>query len=269
LGTPVDDRFVVAGDCTNPNQPSMVHGAYEEGLRAAEWAASVTPQNGRVIVVGAGFAGLAAASRLDHLGVEVVVLEARERIGGRTHSVDVGGVVVDAGAAWLQQIDRNPLARMAERLGFTTRRTDFHAPLAAAGDGRHVKDVGSALDGMPQVDDESVALDTVLRPYLDSLRPEQRRAVQFAVDLDIDLENGVPHHQLSATWVLDEPGVGAGDAGLRAIRPLGRTRRDSRRSRWKLLHLHHPCLARARARPATGSAHRAPRRPRQPRCGSR
>ena len=41
----------------------------------------------RVIVVGAGFAGLAAADALARGGVEVDVLEARDRVGGRVWSV--------------------------------------------------------------------------------------------------------------------------------------------------------------------------------------
>jgi monoamine oxidase len=34
LGVPIDGRFVVAGDATNPTDPSMVHGAWAEGRRA-------------------------------------------------------------------------------------------------------------------------------------------------------------------------------------------------------------------------------------------
>ncbi|MFG1959495.1 flavin monoamine oxidase family protein [Nonomuraea sp. NPDC049028] len=55
-----------------------------------------------VVVVGAGLAGLTAATDLVASGVEVTVLEARERVGGRTHGIEVApGVWVDAGAAYL------------------------------------------------------------------------------------------------------------------------------------------------------------------------
>jgi monoamine oxidase len=55
-----------------------------------------------VIVVGAGLAGLTAATDLAERGVDVTVLEARDRVGGRTHGLEVAeGSWVDAGAAYL------------------------------------------------------------------------------------------------------------------------------------------------------------------------
>ncbi|CAN5603977.1 FAD-dependent oxidoreductase [soil metagenome] len=56
----------------------------------------------RVVVVGAGLAGLTAALELAEAGAEVTVLEARDRVGGRMHGVTIAdGVVADGGAAYL------------------------------------------------------------------------------------------------------------------------------------------------------------------------
>jgi monoamine oxidase len=56
----------------------------------------------RTVIVGAGLAGLVAATELAAYGGDVVVLEARERIGGRMHGIEVAdGEWVDAGAAYL------------------------------------------------------------------------------------------------------------------------------------------------------------------------
>ena len=215
LGAPVDGRFMVAGDATNPVAPSMTHGAYDEGVRAALWAAHQVGAT-RVLVVGAGFAGLGAASTLRDLGIAVTVLEARDRIGGRAHSVDVGGVVADAGGAWLQQGPTNSLHRMAVHLGVHTVPTDFHAPLAAAPDGP-VGDVAGALASIAAMaarSAPSASLADVLDQYLVTLSPSERRTAGHAVDLELDLENGGPHHLLSAHSVFAEPGVGVDDRWL-------------------------------------------------------
>ena len=60
---------------------------------------------GRVVVAGAGIAGLTVANALTHAGVDCVVLEARDRIGGRLHTVDLAGAPVDL-SAWAGQIRR-------------------------------------------------------------------------------------------------------------------------------------------------------------------
>lgn len=60
------------------------------------------------IVVGAGVSGLTAARLLASAGQRVVVLEARDRVGGRTHTSRVG-IPTDLGASWIHGIDDNPL----------------------------------------------------------------------------------------------------------------------------------------------------------------
>ena len=54
-----------------------------------------------VVVVGAGFAGLAAATTLADRGVDVRVLEARDRVGGRVWSEEAGGAVIERGAEFV------------------------------------------------------------------------------------------------------------------------------------------------------------------------
>lgn len=55
-----------------------------------------------VVVIGAGFAGLAAARAIDAAGAEVLVLEARDRVGGRTLNAELGDdQVVEMGGQWV------------------------------------------------------------------------------------------------------------------------------------------------------------------------
>ncbi|HTU86465.1 MAG TPA: NAD(P)/FAD-dependent oxidoreductase [Solirubrobacteraceae bacterium] len=70
----------------------------------------------KAIVVGAGFAGLAAAARLADAGVEVEVFEARDRVGGRVWSVPFAGGVVERGAEFILP-GNDTVVATAERLG--------------------------------------------------------------------------------------------------------------------------------------------------------
>src|SRR5260370_35220446 len=76
-----------------------------------------------VAVIGAGAAGIGAARRLVKSGsVSVLVLEARDRVGGRVHTIEPAGFPLDRGAEWLHSADRNPLSPIARELGFPTHR---------------------------------------------------------------------------------------------------------------------------------------------------
>jgi monoamine oxidase len=76
-----------------------------------------------VVVVGGGAAGLAAASRLAGANVSYVVLEARQRLGGRAYTKEAAGFPLDLGCGWLHAAERNPWTKIAEELGFTVDRT--------------------------------------------------------------------------------------------------------------------------------------------------
>ena len=81
------------------------------------------PSEVDVAVIGAGAAGIGAARRLREAGtVSTVVLEARDRVGGRVHTIAPAGFPLDRGAEWLHSADRNPLSPIAQRLGFSVHR---------------------------------------------------------------------------------------------------------------------------------------------------
>jgi monoamine oxidase len=71
-----------------------------------------------VVVIGAGAAGIAAARALTERH-SVVVLEARERIGGRAWTYRYGSIGLDLGATWLHSADENEWGTLAPSLGFS------------------------------------------------------------------------------------------------------------------------------------------------------
>ncbi|XP_073022142.1 polyamine oxidase 2-like isoform X1 [Primulina eburnea] len=77
-----------------------------------------------VIVIGAGFSGIAAARALHDASFQVIVLESRDRIGGRVRTDYSLGFPVDLGASWLHGVcNENPLAPLIGRLGLPLYRT--------------------------------------------------------------------------------------------------------------------------------------------------
>ena len=72
-----------------------------------------------VVVLGAGLAGLSAARELTESGLDFVVLEARDRVGGRTYTVpfEAAGCSVDLGAEWVAPGHHSALVAELARYG--------------------------------------------------------------------------------------------------------------------------------------------------------
>ena len=105
-----------------------------------------------VAIIGAGIAGLAAARRAEELGLSHIVLEAKDRLGGRIHTATrVDGRQWDTGAHWLRQPPINKLIAAADRMGIAYDRQ--WRPLSRAWqDGEWFSDI-EADEALHQIDE--------------------------------------------------------------------------------------------------------------------
>jgi monoamine oxidase len=155
-------------------------------------AASARPRD-KVIVIGAGMSGLAAARRLvfeyGFNGVgQVIALEARGRIGGRIRTDRSLGFPVDMGAVWIEGVNRNPIAALANQLGVTLNTTDY--------DSLDLYDSDGTLIGDPAVQMGIDELETIFEEFLwraDRLRIDQSMAATLA---DFDAGQGLSDDEL-------------------------------------------------------------------------
>jgi monoamine oxidase len=113
IGGEVRPGLVLAGEATSRRFPGTLHGAWFSGDDAAAIVERGDATGGRVVVVGAGMAGLAAARRLAAAGRAVTVFDAAAVIGGRARTDRRLGGPVHLGAAWLHGTVGHPLESLA------------------------------------------------------------------------------------------------------------------------------------------------------------
>ena len=83
----------------------------------------MTGSDTEIVVIGGGAAGIAAARRLHDAGVGCLLIEARQRLGGRAWTVEASGFPLDLGCGWLHSADRNPWVEIAGAQGRTIDRS--------------------------------------------------------------------------------------------------------------------------------------------------
>ena len=178
----------------------------------------------KVIIIGAGLAGLAAARDLLAAGAEVMVLEARERIGGRIWTSRLWpDLPMDLGASWIHGVNGNPLSTLADAAGAARLGTSYDSALALDGAGTEV-DLTEAYvlaeavidTARARVNDTEVdlSLEDAVKGGADwqAADPATRRLIRHVVNGMVEAEYGGDWSEVSA-WYFDESGeFGGGDA---------------------------------------------------------
>lgn len=116
LAQPVGGRVFFAGEATSVDLAGTVLGAQQSGARVAAEVLGVVSSGEKIAVIGAGAAGAEAARALVQRGFDVIVLEARDRVGGRidTRTPKSWPLGVELGAWRLGEVaDQSLLARLA------------------------------------------------------------------------------------------------------------------------------------------------------------
>ena len=201
-----------------------------ELLRSLAWAAAATAIVGhasigraepaaaatgrRVLIIGAGIAGLAAARALRRRGIEVLVIEGSDRIGGRIRtSREWPGVPIDLGASWIHGIDGNPITRLARESGARLATTSYGSSVAFDSDGTVVSPAGQrrvaamgerVAKALRQAQragrDQSVRSAVQSGLGWSTLSPEERKLARFIMTSTIEAEYSGSIDETSAHW---------------------------------------------------------------------
>lgn len=160
-------------------------------------------------------AGLAAASRLREAGREVIVLEARQRLGGRLFTSNQwADAPLDVGATWIHgDGPGNPISDLARRAGARLAQTSFGRDQAYEADGRRLDAAGAtqleklraslrkAISDYQRSDSDTSLRDAVYRGlgYSERSALEQQR-IDYLINTTYEHEYSGDAGQLSALW---------------------------------------------------------------------
>ena len=212
LARSVGERVFFAGEALDPDNPATVHGARAAGLAAAVRVDDVAGSGELVVVVGAGIAGASAARWLADEGYQVVVLEARPRVGGRLFSQRPEGwpVPVEHGASWVHNVDASDLPDLLEAEGIAT--VPFaYDDIVLGADGHTVADdftdgvedaIEAAIEWADRLDEDMSLAEAIAQSGAgDDLDP---MAVDHFLRTELTTEYGADAGELSAWWGTDE-----------------------------------------------------------------
>lgn len=165
---------------------------------------------GRVVVVGAGIAGISAASALQRAGYGVVVLEGSDRVGGRICTDRSLGAPIELGAARIRGMKKNPITPYAEIANIEYRDFEWSNLSGASSDGTEINPdllskarsnlfrmvARAVIRNLGRKQDATVAEIIQHERELKSLTPEEDQILNFSL-ASAEIANGSPFSQTS------------------------------------------------------------------------
>lgn len=178
----------------------------------------------KIIVIGAGMAGLAAARQLQAQGFAVTVLEGRNRLGGRIFTNRSLGIPIDLGASWIHGINNNPITKLAKDWQIKLLRTDYYNLQLFDLMGKMISDqefeqaysryetIIKKAKSYSENLDRDISLATALQKVLNQtqLSPQQKILMSWLINTEIVTEQAEDPANLSV-WEFDEDESFPGD----------------------------------------------------------
>ncbi len=193
------------------SSPSSSSGGSSTG-EEKEKTSPKTTRRADVLVIGAGVSGLVAAQKLVKKGRSVIVVEGRDRVGGRVHTDrSWPGVTVDLGASWIHGQIGNPISEIVSAKKIVTKATNWEARVVFDRDGhpltnaqiddleKRYKDFLAHVEHLRKESDRDATLKSALDDYLADEKPsaDVRRWFTHWVNTEIEQDYAADLDDLS------------------------------------------------------------------------